>query len=1055
MHCPHCSIPYDEAIAPGTCTRCGGALPRRALSSIPAHGPEGSERREATVLFCDLSGYTRWNEEEDPEEIALAMEVVRAEAARIIEDHGGIVNQFVGDEVMGLFGVLSSHDDDPRRALAAALRFHEYMRDRTAPGARRLHLHSGAETGLVYARVRDLRSGLFEITGEAVNTAARLRSLASGDEIVCGPELVRRVQDFYRLEPLEPFRLHSDAQPIVPQRVLGPTESSSFFEVAALKGLTRYVNREVELADLTRWWERTERGEGGLVKVGGEAGVGKTRFLHEFNARLGSDRWVLHGRCSPYRGVPPYQPFIDALRSFIDATPITRGESVQQLSDRWALSQASRLALRHLLAPDSEQTAQLKAGDLRSAIVDALREIMGSLASQHPLLVMIEDWQWADEASRSALRLITPHLDHLRVLVVVNFRSTELTQGEQPQTSRHIQLRPLGAKHTEAIARSVLGALRLPQGLSSFVHDRTLGNPFFVEEICRSLLDSGTCSVRDDSVMLVEPLFQVRAPSTVQAIVRARVDRLPEEQRDVLRMAAVIGPEFSPDLLEALTDGGRGEPLAAAGPGGLRLLAVLEALERHDLIHRDSTHTVAYRFKHAITREVVYESLPMRTRRAHHAQLARALELRTPADELERHFEALANHYRLGAQSAKAIEFAVRAGDKAWRAFALEQAGLQYRRAIADLDLLTNGDDAARSTHIDVSLSWAKVGIYNPHVDQIAALRDAYGFANDLQDRRRAALCLDWLCWIEYGLGNHVAACAYAQSFLRDAEALAEERLIATACLNVGRCHMVYADYDSALATLERGLALLTRAQAAAQSFGLSNCAMVLADRGAFAQAQAYLDQSISAARGQQSLLGPVLVLQAMVEGWQGRWDRALATSARVLDIAQRIEGTYILGMSRLIAGFARFMTSGERAGLSEAREGIDQLERQEIRLHMSYNWSLLASGLARVGDYDQAQLAADLALARTSALDRQGECEALRVLALVACRRDHDIPAAEGHLQRAVRAAEAKRSERDWVMCELTRAHLSEAAGDAERARTTLAGARARAEQLGLVLCD
>ncbi|HET8936735.1 MAG TPA: AAA family ATPase [Polyangiales bacterium] len=775
MNCPHCSIPYDEAVAILTCKRCGGALPRRTYSSLPPFGPEGSERREATVLFCDLSGYTRWNEEEDPEEIALAMEVVRTEATRIIEDHGGIVNQFVGDEVMGLFGVLSSHEDDPRRAVAAALRFHEYMRDVKVFGTRRLHLHSGAETGLVYARVRDLRSGLFEITGEAVNTAARLRSLASDDEIVCGPQLGRRVQDFYRLGLLAPYRVHEGAQPIIPQRVVGMTQSSSPFQIAALRGFTPYVNREIELADLLAWWSRTEQGSGGLVKIGGEAGVGKTRFLHEFRARLSPEAVVLHGGCSSYRGVPPYQPFIDALRTFIDANPSTRAESVQQLSERWGLSHASCMALTQLLSPDSRTASSLKAGDLRSAIVDALRQIIGKLAVHHPLLVILEDWHWADEASRHALRSIAPDLDHLRAMVVVNFRSTELTESEQPDTPRQIKLRPLGPGATKLMAQSVLGAEQLPDGLSSFVHDRTLGNPFFVEEICRALVDDGACSLRNDSVELVEPLFQVRTPSTVQAILRARVDRLPEEQRDVLRLASVIGPEFSPDLLEALLDR-RGN--------GLSLLAILEGLERHDLIHRESTHPVSYRFKHAITREVVYEGLPMRVRRLRHTHLARAIEARTPADELERKYETLANHYRLGAEHHKAIEFAVRAGDKAWRAFALEQAGLQYRHAIETLRQLADSDEAAMAKHIDVSLSWGKAGIYNPHVDQVAALRSSFVFARRLQDQRCAALCLNWLCWIEYGLGDHVASHAYAQRFLADAQSLGEPRLVAAATLN-------------------------------------------------------------------------------------------------------------------------------------------------------------------------------------------------------------------------------------------------------------------------------
>lgn len=1012
---------------------------------------EGSERREATVLFCDLSGYTRWNEEEDPEDIALVMETVRAEATRIIEEHGGIVNQFVGDEVMGLFGVLTSHEDDPRRALAAALKFHDYMRSVKVLGARSLQLHSGAETGLIYVRVRDLRAGVFELTGEAVNTAARLRGVAGADEILCGPQLQRRVRDFYRLEPRAPFSLYANAQPIVPHRVLGPADSSSWFEVATLRGLTRYVNREKELSTLWRWWERAEQGTGCLVNVLGDAGVGKTRFLHEFRARLAPGTAVLIGRCSAYRNVAPYQPFIDALRGLIEANAVTRDESVTQLSERWSLSAASRQALTHLLTPDIDQAGMPAAAELRSAIVEAIREVIAALSAQRAVFVMLEDWHWADEASRNALRLIASQLLQMRVLLVVNFRATQLTEVAQPQTTQRILLRPLTPIHTESMARSVLGGERLPEGLSTFVHERTLGNPFFVEEICRSLLDTGACSARSDAIELHQPLFQVRAPSTVQAIVRARVDRLPEELRELLRLAAVIGQELPLDLLEALVNGeGLFSQLA---PSSLRLLAMLEELEQHDMIHRESLLPPSYRFKHAITREVVYDSLPVRARRLQHVRLAREIESRTPADELERHFEALANHYRLGNEWPKAIEYALRAGDKAWRAFALEQAGLQYRFAIEGLMQPGTWDDAAKSTHIEASLSWARVGIYNPHPDQVIALRRSLDFAQELQDRTRAALCLNWLYWIEYGLGNHITSQAYAEKFLEEAENIGEPRYVAQARVNLARCYMVAAEYQLGVPLIERGLELRSGADAARHSFAWTNLGMMVADQGDFERAHECLDRCRDIARGQQSLIGPALILQAIVEGWQGRWHAALATCARAYDIAQRIQGAYILGMSRLISGFARFVVHGDPAELDETRAGIEFLDSQGIRLHMSYNWSLLASGLALAGDYDRAQLAAEHALVRRHMLDRQGECEALRVMAIVASTRDRQARAALALVDEAVQAAQTKASKRELVLCDLVLARVLRANGELARGDEALVNAQLGARRLGMTL--
>jgi class 3 adenylate cyclase/tetratricopeptide (TPR) repeat protein len=1038
---------------------------------------EGSERREATVLFCDLGGYTRWNEEEDPEDVAFVMDLIRSEATRIFEAHGGIVNQFVGDEVMGLFGVVSSHEDDPSRALAAALAFHAFLRGGQGWGERRtwpLRLHSGAETGLIYARVHDLRSGLFEVTGEAVNTAARLRAMASPDELICGPALQRQVEHFYRLEPLAPVRLYRTAEPIIAHRVVEPTTSNTWFEVAALRGLTHYVNREVELQTLLQLWRRCEQDCGAVVAIAGPPGIGKTRFLHEFRTRLGASASVLHGRCSAYRNVAPYQPFIEGLTGLLEtltlasptlATPDTPTR-LAQLSERYRLSVEAHRSLAYLLTPSSESSSAAEspdAAELRAAIVRALDELIAHMTLERPVLVILEDWHWADEASRNALRQIGQGVETRRLLIAINYRSTELTEQAQPAAAVRIELCALDSLHTESMARRVFGGGQLPVGLSAFVHHRTLGNPFFVEEFCRALLDTGTCRVQSDSVVLLEPLLQLRAPSTVQAIVRARLDRLPPEQRALLRLASVIGPQFTLELLEVLSSDSPPEatelatdPVEQLEPASpVRLLGMLHELESQDMVHRDDTQPTSYRFKHAITREVVYESLPVRSRKHHHARLAHEMERRTTerGEELEPHFEALAHHYRLSTAREQAIKFAILAGDKAWRTFALEQAGLQYRHAIEALAELATTGELARARHVDVSLSWARVGIYNPHPAQVDALRVSLGFARDLGDRQRAALCLNWLCWIEYGLGNLRRAVQYADQFLEEAQGLQEVRLLAQAHINRGRCHMLACEYTQAATALEHGMQLRARPDGAGHSFALSNLAMVYGDRGDFAQALAHLEESERIASGRLSLVGPLLVLRAILESWQGHWEAAIATCARAHEVALRIEGQFILGMSLLIGGYARYMSSFDPAALVQTRAGLHQLENQGIRLHMSYNWSLLASALAYGGEYDEAEAAAQQALSRAVEFDRQGESESLRVLALVAALRDRQLPRAEDYMARALREANEKHSERDLALCDLTASRIARAQGEFGRGAGLLDKARARAARIGLTL--
>src|SRR6185312_8059883 len=353
----------------------------------------------------------------------------------------------------------------------------------------------------VFARVRDPRSGLFEVTGDTVNTAARLRSAAGPDEILVGPGAQRRVAPFFELEPLEERSLRGKAQPVALCRVLGPA-AASFFDVARARGLVPYVGRQRELAVLRHAWEEARAGRGGVITVAGAPGVGKTRLVHEFRRDLGagtSPALVLHGRCAPYGNVPPYQPFIDALARFVardgDAKGEGRGDGITtRLRAIGDLADATVGVLAYLLAPDTSRhllPAGVDGAQLRDAILGALADLVVTGSARQPILLAFDDWHSADEASRAALRRITQPLGNARVLILVNHRSGEVFEPVRAGVVAQLELMPLDADATEVMAQSALDVAALPRGLAEFIHERTFGNPFFVEEICRSLTDAG------------------------------------------------------------------------------------------------------------------------------------------------------------------------------------------------------------------------------------------------------------------------------------------------------------------------------------------------------------------------------------------------------------------------------------------------------------------------------------------------------------------------------------------------------------------------------------
>ncbi len=330
--CPRCAFGNE----PGNkfCIECGQDLTKPdQATEVPEHSPpekpapekpkppsppEG-ERRQATVLFSDLTGYTAMNETLDPEETGGIMNRIKEEAVRIVEGHGGVVNQFVGDEILALFGIPETHEEDLRRAVKAALELHEVVRNLSPEVEDRigkpLRMHTGINTGLIVTNLRDGRDGLFGITGDAVNIGARLKSMAEPDDILVSHHTKRLVAPFFNMEALASLQMKGKAEEVVPYRVLGKSKIKSRFEAAEQKGFIAFAGRQRELDTLHSLVDNLGQREGHFVTVAGEAGVGKSRLLYEFRHSLGREKiTVLQGRCQSYGGDTPYLPFLDGLR---------------------------------------------------------------------------------------------------------------------------------------------------------------------------------------------------------------------------------------------------------------------------------------------------------------------------------------------------------------------------------------------------------------------------------------------------------------------------------------------------------------------------------------------------------------------------------------------------------------------------------------------------------------------------------------------------------------------------------------------------------------------
>ena len=644
------------------CNECGNKLAQpsspsessqplqqpEAPSALPeaAPLPEG-ERRQTTIVFSDLSGYTSMNERLDPEEVEAVMSRIKKEAVKIVERHEGIVNQFVGDEVLALFGIPTAHEDDPVRAVKAAFEIHELVRtispEVEVRARTRLRMHTGISDGLVVTRVRDMRDGSYGITGDTVNVGARLASLAEVDEILVSPETRSLIAPYFKIKALDSVTFRGKTKPLTPYRVLEESAVQTRFEAAKFQGFTAFTGREHELTALYSCLEKTLAGKGQFVTLAGEAGLGKSRLTYEFRHSLNrSAITVVQGRCQSYGKSIPYFPHINALRrgfNLLDEdTPVELHEKAvfNVLAIDPSLEKYLPVYL-HLLSIPSEVyplPQHLQGQELTTAILEALAAIFILNSNNQPLVLVFEDWHWVDEASDSALKhiisLIAPH----PLMVLVVYRPEYSANWGNWSHHTPIMLNPLDHLNCENIIKSIWNVDQIPPGIITLVHKLTGGNPFFVEEISSELLESDTVQVSDRQVVLRQSLDNLTLPNTVQAVIRARLDRLDRYTRKSLRLASVIGREFSRRILEQISDSIE------------RLSEALETLKNLELIQQIRVIPEAeYLFKHVITQEVTYDTLLKQKRKELHSLVGRAIE-ELYADRLEEFYEMLAFHYR-------------------------------------------------------------------------------------------------------------------------------------------------------------------------------------------------------------------------------------------------------------------------------------------------------------------------------------------------------------------------------------------------------------------------
>jgi len=643
------------------------------------------ERKTITAVFADIKGSMELIEDLDPEEARAIVDPALKLMMEAVQHYGGYVAQSTGDGIFALFGAPVAHEDHAQRALYAALRMQEdisrFAERLRAEGRPPLHVRVGANSGEVV--VRTIKTGEthseYVPIGHSTSLAARIQALAPIGSIAITGSMQKLVEGYFQLKSLGVTGVKGVSQPVNLYEVTGLGPLRTRLQRSAGRGLTKFVGRERETEALKHAAQLATQGHGQIVAAVAEPGVGKSRLLFEFKATSRSGWMVLelvsvsHGKASAYL------PVIDLLRNYFD---ISAGDDEHKRREKvtgrvLALDRSLEDTVPYLfsllgIVEGDDPLAQMDGQIKRRRTLDAVKRLLLRESLNQPLLVVFEDLHWIDDETQALLNLLADSIGTAKILLLVSYRPEYSHRWNSKTYYTQLRLDPLGTESADEMLQFLLGdgaGLELLKGL---IVEKTEGNPLFMEETVEMLLDEGAL-VRNGSIKLVKPLAELKIPSSVQAILASRIDRLSPNEKDLLQTLAVIGREFAISLVRRVVT-----------KSGEELDRMLYDLQFAEFIYEQpAAGDVEYIFKHALTQEVAYHSVLAERRKLLHERIGSALE--ASAQSIDDHLSQLAYHYGHSSNIEKTIEYLDRAGQQAIKRGALKEAQLYFKRAIAAL----------------------------------------------------------------------------------------------------------------------------------------------------------------------------------------------------------------------------------------------------------------------------------------------------------------------------------------------------------------------------------
>jgi class 3 adenylate cyclase/tetratricopeptide (TPR) repeat protein len=954
---------------------------------LAQRGKIEGERKQVTVMFCDAEGFSLLSERLGPEKVYSIMDEVFETLIHKVHEFGGTVNKMTGDGVMALFGAPIALEDAPQRAIRSALAIQREIarlsdRKKEETGNRPIRMRIGVHTGpvVVGSLGNDLRVE-FTAVGDTVNLASRMEGLAEPGTVYVTDETFKLTEGLFRFEALGEKEVKGKEAPVHAYRVIAPSTRRARFDVSAEQGLTPFLGRERELELLLDGLERAKSGRGQAFSIMGEAGVGKSRLLYEFRKAVANeDVFFLEGRCLSYSQNVAYHPVIDLLKATFDIHEDDNDDRIKErvnrgLKDMGVDAASTRPFVLELLSvKDSGIDAlNLTPEARKDKTLEALRRTVLKGSEARPLVMAIEDLHWVDKSSEETLKSLLDAISGAQVVLVFTYRPEFVhTWGTKTYHSQ-VNLMRLSNRETLAMAAHILGTEVIGPDLGELVLEKTEGIPFFVEEFMKSLKDLGMIEWKGGGYYLARDIKDLAIPSTIQDVIMARVDALPEGAKNVLQTGSAIGREFSCELIKRVT--GVPQP---------EITTHLSALRDSELLYERGIFPQAtYIFRHSLTQEVAYDSLLEKRKQEIHERVAQAIEELYP-DRLEEFYEVLGHHYSMSHNHEKAYKHLRMSADKALSSLALWEAFRFYKEAVGELKELPETEaNKRRGVETRLLMVGQMMTLGFPE-DSLEILQEGERLARELDDGRSLAQLYGSMGFCHFVRADQREAIKCLEDAFRMAEATQDVELMAsigfqlcTSCFGTGLYLRVAEVAPRVIASLESAR---RESEHSGWQFNLyaglwSDYGYALACLGRFDEGEAQCEEGLQLATTiddpmsiwySEAIYGWVLVLR-------GKAEKGIEHLQNAIRYEEEMRLVVLAGINRSVLGLAYLMLGDRETALKHIENGLEIARGSGPHVGLSTHYHLLGLCHSHAGEWEHARTCCETAL---ELAQKQGETQ-------------------------------------------------------------------------------